>query len=156
MRSVHMFATVCVLILSMNVACALYEDGAATIKGELMSKGLAAQVVYLENSTYGIPTYVVVVNVTDGDYLTATRRAMVAAASVVSKLNKYPTGIIIGLIGPSEEEAYQFKINNIDIFDITYETFDNNLDASKDRAEKYFDSATVLPPEELKAYFETR
>ena len=39
--------------------------------------------------------------------------------------------------------------------DIRYETFDNNLDASKDRAEKYFDSATVTTSQKLMDYFWT-
>jgi hypothetical protein len=62
---------------------------------------------------------------------------------------------IIGLIGPSDK-AYQIKINNIDMPDIRYETFDNNLDASKDRAERYFDSAIVTTPQKLEAYFGTQ
>lgn len=151
MRSVNVFAAICVLMLSMGVVSALHEDNAAKIKSELEDKGLMSQVIYVENSTYGLPGYVVVVNVTDGDYLTATRRAMVAAAGVVGD---YPNCAIIGLIGPSEK-AYQIKINNIDMPDIRYETFDNNLDASKDRAEKYFDSATVTTSQKLEAYFKT-
>jgi hypothetical protein len=74
---------------------------------------------------------------------------MIAAADVVGK---YPECAIIGLIGP-DGKAYQLKINNIDMVDIRYETFDNNLDASKDRAEKYFDSATVTTSQKLMDYF---
>ena len=152
MKSMNAFALICLLIIGMSVASALHEDRAATIKNELESKGLAAQVIYVENSTYGLPGYVIVINATDGDYVTATRRAMVAATGVVGD---DPNCAIIGLIGPSEK-AYQIKINNIDMPDIRYETFDNNLDASKDRAERYFDSATVTTPQKLEAYFKTK
>lgn len=137
------------LFLCINSVCAVNEEGAAGIRSELESKGLTADVTYVENSTYGLPGYVIVINVTDGDYLTATRRAMIAAAGAVGK---YPECAIIGLIGP-DGKAYQLKINNIDMVDIKYETYDNNLDASKDRAERYFDSATVTTPQELRAYF---
>jgi hypothetical protein len=153
MKSLNAFAVIGVLVLSMSVVCALHEDTSATIKSELENKGLAARVVYVENSTYGLPGYVIVINVTDGDYVTATRRAMVAAAN--GGIGNYPNCAIIGLIGPSEK-AYQIKINNIDMPDIRYETFDNNLDASKDRAERYFDSAIVTTPQKLEAYFGTQ
>ena len=136
-------------MLSMSVVSALHEDNTAKIKSELEGKGLMSQVIYVENSTYGLPGYVVVVNVTDGDYLTATRRAMVAVADVKPT---YPICAIIGLTRPSEK-AYQFKITNIDFPDILFENFDKNLDASKERAERYFDSATVTTPQELMTYF---
>ena len=152
MKHINVFAAVCVLALGMGVAFALHDDSAAKIKSELEGKGLISQVVYVENSTYKLPGYVIVINVTDGDYLTVTRRAMIAAAGVVGD---YPNCAIIGLIG-SAEKAYQLKINNIDMYDIRYETFDNNLDASKERAERYFDSATVTTPQELMAYFKVQ
>lgn len=138
-----------ILLICVNAACALDEDGAAKIKSELDNKGLVTNVTYVENSTYGLPGYVIVINVTDGDYLTATRRAMVAAADVVGD---YPECAIIGLIGP-DGKAYQLKINNIDMPDIRYETYVKDLEASKERAEIYFDSATITTPHELMAYF---
>ena len=149
MKSIKVFFAAFILLVCINAACAINEEGSAKIKSELDSKGFNANVTYIENSTYGLPGYVIVINVNDGDYLTATRRAMIAAADVVGK---YPECAIIGLIGP-DEKAYQLKINNIDMVDIRYETFDNNLDASKDRAEKYFDSATVTTSQKLMAYF---
>jgi hypothetical protein len=152
MRSITVLSAAFVLVMCMSAACAINEDGSARIKSELESKGLAAQVTYAENSTYGLPGYVIVINMTDDDYQTATRRAMIAAAPVVGG---YPNCAIIGLIG-SNGKAYQLKINNIDMFDIKYENFDSNLDASKERAERYFDSAIVTTPEELMAYFRAR
>jgi hypothetical protein len=152
MKFINVFVVICVLGLSMGVVCALHEDSAATIKSELESKGLTVKVIYVENSTYGVPGYLMVINVTDDDYVTATRRAMVAASKVVGN---YPNCAIIGLIGPSEK-AYQIKINNIDMPDIRYETNVGDLDASRSRAELYFDSATVTTPQKLEAYFGTQ
>lgn len=148
-----MLLAVYVLILSSTIASAFYEKDAATIKNGLETKGLPSQVVYVNNSSYGIPAFVVVVNVSDGDYLTAARRAMIAAASVVASY-KWPTCAVIGLIGPLEK-AYQFKINNVQMPDINYEVLVGDLDASKKRAEVYFDSAVVTTPQELDAYFKT-
>lgn len=149
MKSITIIFAAFTLLICINAVFAVNEEGAAKIKSELESKGLIADVTYVKNSTYGLPGYVIVINVTDGDYLTATRRAMIAAAGVVGK---YPECAIIGLIG-QDGKAYQLKINNIDMVDIKYETFDNNLDASKDRAERYFDSATVTTLQNLMAYF---
>jgi|GEM_PF-4824823 hypothetical protein len=149
MKPITAIFGVLAFLICINAVCAVNEESAAKIKSELENKGLTADATYVENSTYGLHGYVIVINVSDGDYLTATRRAMIAAADVVGK---YPECAIIGLIGP-DGKAYQLKINNIDMVDIRYETFDNNLDASKDRAEKYFDSATVTTSQKLMDYF---
>ena len=151
MKFISILVLACCLAFGLNVAYAVNEEGALTIKSELESKGYTAQVAYLENSTYGNPAYVIVVDVPDGDYLTAARKAMVAAADVVYNI-KYTTDSIIGLVGPSDK-AYQFRINYRDLTDIVFYGLCGDLDTCKDLAENHFDSATATTPEELDAYF---
>jgi hypothetical protein len=131
----------CLLLVFVGLAWASNEESAVKIKNELVNKGYDTSVNFEENSSYGIPAYVITINMTDEDYITATRKAMIAAASVVTKANKYPTGAIIEL--NTSSKMYRLRITNIDMVDILYETYDTNLDASKARAEKYFDSADV-------------
>ncbi len=142
---------ICALFLCVNAASALYEENANRIKDELGSKGLNAQVIYIENSTRGHPAYVVLVNVSDGDYLTATRRAMVATAREVEKSHKYTTDAIIGLKGP--DKAYQLVISYGDMVDLIFQGMCDDLDRCKNLAENRFDSATLTTPQELEAYF---
>jgi hypothetical protein len=155
MRYISILAAIFTLILGANLAFAAYEENANTIKSELESKGVNAQVVYIENSTHGgHPAYVILINVSDGDYLTATRRAIVAAANEIYKSHKYTTDAIIGLIGPSDK-AYQLGISYGDLVDIEFQGLCDDLDRCKNLAENRFDSSTVTTPQELKAYFGT-
>jgi hypothetical protein len=151
MRFINILVLVSLLALGLNMACAVDEEGISTIKSELESKGYSARVAYVENSTYGNPAYVIVVDVPDGDYLAAARKAMVAAAGVVYNI-KYTTDAIIGLAGPSEK-AYQFRISYRDLTDIVFYGICGDLDTCKDLAENHFDSATTTTPQELDAYF---